>query len=139
MSVSNRRLTSMDWLLRDLAESVPGLLHIVVLSADGLCIARHSTERDTADRLAAAASGIKSLAQSVAREFPEEDRALKTVLLELDPGYFLMMSAGDRSYLAVTSDGTINPGHIGRCMRDLVARIGEHLSSAPRDSDRVTP
>ncbi|HSX98351.1 MAG TPA: roadblock/LC7 domain-containing protein, partial [Streptomyces sp.] len=30
-----------DWLLKDLADGVPGIQQIVVLSADGLRIARH--------------------------------------------------------------------------------------------------
>ena len=164
--MTQRRIKDMDWMLRDLAASVPGIRHIVVLSADGLCMAQYGAERDCGDRLAAAASGIKSLAQSIARELPaqppcdftgdftgdltgectgelpgtarrggappEAAPGVRMVLLELSGGHFYLMAAGDRSYLAVTAAAEIDPGLISRRMRDLVLRIGEHLSSAPR-------
>ncbi|MEO3752272.1 roadblock/LC7 domain-containing protein [Streptomyces sp. B6B3] len=134
----------MDWLLRDLAATVPTIRHIVVLSADGLCMARHSTERDTAERIAAAASGIKSLAQSIAAELPAEDPdaagdEVRMVILELAGGFFYLMSAGERSYLAVTASSEVDPGLVSHRMRDLVLRIGEHLSSAPRAPEQAAP
>jgi predicted regulator of Ras-like GTPase activity (Roadblock/LC7/MglB family) len=136
----------MDWLLRDLAATVPTIRHIVVLSSDGLCIARHSTERDSAERIAAAASGIKSLAQSIGTELPvergevvaEEDE-VRMVILELAGGFFYLMSAGEKSYLAVTASAEVDPGLVSNRMRDLVLRIGEHLSSAPRAQGQAVP
>ncbi|WP_129843847.1 roadblock/LC7 domain-containing protein [Streptomyces sp. RFCAC02] len=129
----------MDWMLRDLAATVPGIGHIVLLSSDGLCMAQHGDDRDSSERIAAAASGIKSLAQSVAREMPGEDESLRLVLLEMAGGYFYLMSAGERSYLAVTASPTVEPGLVSQRMRDLVLRIGEHLSSAPRTPERAAP
>ncbi len=142
--MTQQRLKNMDWLLRDLAATVPTIRHIVVLSADGLCMARHSTERDTAERIAAAASGIKSLAQSIAAELPAEDEGsvgdeVRMVILELAGGFFYLMSAGDRSYLAVTASAEVDPGLVSHRMRDLVLRIGEHLSSAPRSPEQAAP
>ncbi|MGP3969095.1 roadblock/LC7 domain-containing protein [Streptomyces sp. 6N223] len=136
----------MDWLLRDLAATVPTIRHIVVLSADGLCMARHSTERDSAERIAAAASGIKSLAQSIAAELPPEDpeadgrgEDVRVIIMELAGGFFYLMSAGEKSYLAVTAGPEVDPGLVSNRMRDLVLRIGEHLSSAPRAHERAAP
>ncbi|WP_062211877.1 roadblock/LC7 domain-containing protein [Streptomyces sp. NBRC 109706] len=128
----------MDWMLRDLAASVPCIRHIVVLSADGLCMAQHGSERDSGDRLAAAASGIKSLAQSIATELPGDEGDVKMVLLELTGGFFYLMSAGERSYLAVTADAEVDPGLISQRMRDLVLRIGEHLSTGTRTPEQAT-
>jgi predicted regulator of Ras-like GTPase activity (Roadblock/LC7/MglB family) len=140
------RLKNMDWLLRDLAATVPTIRHIVVLSADGLCMARHSTERDSAERIAAAASGIKSLAQSIAAELPPADpetadggEDVRMVILELSGGFFYLMSAGEKSYLAVTAGREVDPGLVSNRMRDLVLRIGEHLSSAPRTPEQAAP
>jgi predicted regulator of Ras-like GTPase activity (Roadblock/LC7/MglB family) len=135
----------MDWLLRDLAATVPTIRHIVVLSSDGLCIARHSTERDSAERIAAAASGIKSLAQSIGTELPVEygetavEDEVRMVILELAGGFFYLMSAGEASYLAVTASAEVDPGLVSNRMRDLVLRIGEHLSSAPRAQEQAAP
>jgi predicted regulator of Ras-like GTPase activity (Roadblock/LC7/MglB family) len=46
-----------DWMLKDLYDGVPGIEMIVVLSADGLRIARYSGDPDAADRVAAACAG----------------------------------------------------------------------------------
>lgn len=61
-----------DWMLKELADGVPGVEMIVVLSADGLRIARYGGEPDAADRVAAACAGVQSLAAAVAQELPTE-------------------------------------------------------------------
>jgi predicted regulator of Ras-like GTPase activity (Roadblock/LC7/MglB family) len=57
---------------------------------------------------------------------------MKLVLIEIDEGYFYLMAAGANAYLAVLSDMTCEPGRMGGMMRDLVVRIGAHLTSPPR-------
>ncbi|KOG71869.1 MULTISPECIES: roadblock/LC7 domain-containing protein [Streptomyces] len=123
---------NMDWMLKDLAESVPQTRHVVVLSSDGLRMAQYGTDTDTADRLAAACAGLQSLAGAVAAEFPHSDGRMRMVVIELDGGFFYLMAAGAGAYLAVLADEGVDAGLIGQRMRDLVARIGEHLSSPPR-------
>lgn len=123
---------NMDWMLKDLAESVPQTRHVVVLSSDGLRMAQYGTETDTADRLAAACAGLQSLAGAVSAEFPHSDGRMRMVVIELDGGFFYLMAAGAGAYLAVLADEGVDAGLIGQRMRDLVARIGEHLSSPPR-------
>ncbi|UGY94451.1 roadblock/LC7 domain-containing protein [Streptomyces gobiensis] len=123
---------NMDWMLKDLAESVPQTRHVVVLSADGLRMGSYSTDTDTADRLAAACAGLQSLAGAVSAELPHSDGQMRMVVIELDGGFFYLMAAGAGAYLAVLADEGVDAGLIGQRMRDLVARIGEHLSSPPR-------
>ncbi|MEU7178423.1 roadblock/LC7 domain-containing protein [Streptomyces celluloflavus] len=123
---------NMDWMLKDLAESVPQTRHVVVLSSDGLRMAQYGTDTDTADRLAAACAGLQSLAGAVSAEFPQSDGRMRMVVIELDGGFFYLMAAGAGAYLAVLADEGVDAGLIGQRMRDLVARIGEHLSSPPR-------
>ena len=65
----------MDWMLKDLAEGVPQTRQIVVLSADGLRMARYGTDPDTADRLAAACAGLQSLSGGRRRRIPAQRRA----------------------------------------------------------------
>ncbi|MDT0344606.1 roadblock/LC7 domain-containing protein [Streptomyces litchfieldiae] len=141
--VTQRRVSGLDWMLRDLAATVPCVQHIVVLSSDGLCIAQHGDRRDSSERLAAAASGVKSLAQSIAGEFarrPEPDEGeIRMVLMELNGGFFYLMSAGARSYLAVTTTDEVDPGMVGNRMRDLVQRIGDHLSTGARTPEQAAP
>ncbi|MFF7636379.1 roadblock/LC7 domain-containing protein [Kitasatospora sp. NPDC008050] len=127
--------TNMDWMLKDLADSVPCLRHIIVLSADGLRMAQHGTCTDTADRLAAACAGLQSLAAAVGQEFPEGDGRMRLVVIEVSGGFFYLMAAGARAYLAVLADEGVDAGLVGQRMRDLVARIGEHLSTPARKGE----
>ncbi|MEV7193038.1 roadblock/LC7 domain-containing protein [Streptomyces sp. NPDC093510] len=121
-----------DWMLKELADGVPQTRQIVVLSADGLRIARYGGDPDAADRIAAACAGLQSLAAAVATEIPHSDGAMKMVIIEINGGYFYLMAAGAGAYLAVLADETVDAGLIGTRMRDLVVRIGAHLTSPPR-------
>lgn len=127
------RRADMDWMLKDLAESVPQTRYVVVLSSDGLCMAKHSTDTDTADRLAAIGSGLQSLSSAVAAEFPFSDGRMRMVVIEVSGGFMYLMAAGAGAHLAVLADEGVDAGLVGGRMRDLVARIGEHLTSPPRD------
>lgn len=121
-----------DWMLKELADSVPGVYQIVVLSADGLRIARYGGEPDAADRLAAACAGLQSLAAAVSQEIPRSDGTMRMVMIEVDGGHFYLMAAGTGAYLAVLTDVRAEAGSVGHHMRGLVARIGPQLTSAPR-------
>ena len=121
-----------DWMLKDLADGVPGIQQIVVLSADGLRIARYGGDPDAADRVAAACAGLQSLASAVAHEIPDSDGTMRMVIIEINGGYFYLMAAGSNAYLAVLSDVVAEPGLMSNRMRDLVVRIGAHLTSPPR-------
>ncbi|MFF8955966.1 roadblock/LC7 domain-containing protein [Streptomyces sp. NPDC014894] len=124
--------TNMDWMLKDLAEGVPQTRHVIVLSADGLRMAQHGADDDTADRLAAACAGLQSLAGAVASELPGSDGRMHLVVIEMTGGFFYLMAAGSGAFLAVLADEGVDAGLMGQRMRDLVLRIGEHLSSPPR-------
>ncbi|MEI5010681.1 roadblock/LC7 domain-containing protein [Streptomyces sp. NPDC087659] len=123
---------NMDWMLKDLAEGVPQTRHVVVLSADGLRMAQYGTDTDTADRLAAACAGLQSLAAAVGSELPHSDGRMRLVVIEMDGGFFYLMAAGAGAFLAVLADEGVDAGLMGQRMRDLVLRIGDHLSSPPR-------
>ncbi|MFI1395651.1 roadblock/LC7 domain-containing protein [Streptomyces sp. NPDC020681] len=128
----------MDWMLEGLASSVPQTREVVVLSSDGLCMAQFGTDEDSADRLAAACAGLQSLSAAIAAEFPHGNGRMKLVVIEVHGGFFYLMAAGAGAYLAVLADDDVDAGLMGERMRDLVARIGQHLTSPPRD-DRQVP
>ncbi|MFK4187375.1 roadblock/LC7 domain-containing protein [Streptomyces sparsogenes] len=127
----------MDWMLRDLMKSVPQTRHVVLLSSDGLCMARLGADEETADRLAAACAGLQSLSGAIAAEFPEGDGRMRLVAIEVGGGFFYLMAAGVGAYLAVLAEASVDAGLMGQCMRSLVARLGEHLSSPPRVDGRT--
>ncbi len=121
-----------DWMVADVA-SVSGVRHVVVLSTDGLLMARsEGTGRDSADRLAAACSGLQSLAKGLGREFGTGSKAVIQQMVEFDGGFLFMVAAGQGSYLAVVTDVAVDPQLIAQQMRIQVNRIGSHLSSPPR-------
>ncbi|MDX3231961.1 roadblock/LC7 domain-containing protein [Streptomyces sp. ME19-01-6] len=127
----------MDWMLRDLATSVPQTRHVVLLSSDGLCMAQIGADEETADRLAAACAGLQSLSGAIAAELPEGDGRMRLVAIEVGGGFFYLMAAGVGAYLAVLAEDSVDAGLMGQCMRSLVARLGEHLSSPPRVDGRT--
>jgi predicted regulator of Ras-like GTPase activity (Roadblock/LC7/MglB family) len=126
-----------DWMLKELYDGVPGIEMIVVLSADGLRIARYAGDPDAADRVAAACAGLQSLASAVAQEIPTSDGGMNLVVIEMNGGYFYLMAAGANAYLAVLADVRCEPGHMSANMRDLVVRIGSHLTSPPRHTGQT--
>jgi predicted regulator of Ras-like GTPase activity (Roadblock/LC7/MglB family) len=127
------RRADMDWMLKDLAESVPQTRYVVLLSSDGLCMARYHADIDTADRLAAIGSGLQSLSSAVAAEFPHSNGRMRMVVIEVNGGFLYLMAAGAGAHLAVLADEGVDAGLVGQHMRDLVARIGAHLTSPPRN------
>lgn len=137
MSMSQAR-PGVDWMLDDLVHGVPGTRDVVVLSADGLRIGHCNTDTESADRLAAACAGLQSLAAAISEMHPDADRGISLVVIESHGGFFYLMAAGTGAYLAVLADETVDPGLMGQQMRDLVARLGDHLSSAPRDDDSAS-
>ncbi|MFF0835918.1 MULTISPECIES: roadblock/LC7 domain-containing protein [unclassified Streptomyces] len=127
---------NIDWMLKQLNDGVPGIQMIVVLSADGLRIARHGGDPDAADRVAAACAGLQSLAGAITQEI-EGTGDMKLVVIEIDGGYFYLMNAGANAFLAVLADVTCEPGRMSGMMRDLVVRIGTHLTSPPRHNGQT--
>lgn len=123
----------MDWMLDELATGVPYVRHVVLLSADGLCIGKASTMTDTADLIAAACAGLQSLAKSIAGFFPHGNGSMGMVGIEVDGGYFSLMAAGEGAHLAVLADVEVDAKLMGDRMRALVIRIGTHMTSPPRD------
>lgn len=126
-----------NWILDEVA-GVHGVRHAVVLSADGLVRAYSAgTTRDEADRLAAACAGLKSIGQSLARQFAGGGGTSRQVMVEFDGkgGYLFVRSAGDGSHLAVVTDRAIDPALIAQQMQAQILKIGApSLSTAARET-----
>lgn len=124
-----------DWTVGEVTE-VPGVRHVVVLSADGLVKASSAgTGRDVADRLAAACSGLQSLGQSLGREFGAA-AGVRQVMVEFDGGFLFVRTAGQGSHLAVVTGPAVDPALIAQAMQTLVVRIGSATLSTPARADR---
>ena len=122
-----------NWML-DEVTGVQGIRYAVVLSADGLVKAHSAdTSRDDAERLAAACAGLKSIGQSLARQFAAGGGTSRQVMVEFDGhgGYLFVRGAGDGSHLAVVTDRVVDPALIAQQMQAQVLKIGAHNLATP--------
>ncbi|BAJ30065.1 MULTISPECIES: roadblock/LC7 domain-containing protein [Kitasatospora] len=120
----------LGWLLTDIT-AVPEVRHALVVSNDGLEIGRSPRiDRDDAERLAAACSGLQSLSRGVASGFG--DGSTRQIVIEYGGGYLFVVAAGAGAHLAVVAGDSVDAGLVAYQMQVLVGRIGEHLTAAPR-------
>ncbi len=123
------------WLVNNFAESVPGVAHATVVSADGLLlVASAALPRDRADQLAAVTSGLLSLTQGAARCF-EAGEVVQTVV-DMERGSLLVMSIHGGSSLAVLASPGCDIGLVGYEMALLVQRVGDLLTPELRRTPR---
>jgi predicted regulator of Ras-like GTPase activity (Roadblock/LC7/MglB family) len=125
--------TDLNWLLDDLVGGVVGAQHAIVLSSDGLLVGKSAElTRDDSDQLSAMASSLQSLARGVSRTF-DRGQVLQT-LIEMARGYLFVCAAGQGACLAVLAEESVDVEMIAHEMNRLVKRVGDYLSSAPREA-----
>ena len=123
---------SLNWLISNFVEKVPGVAHTIVVSSDGLLIAcSEGLPRDRADQLAAVACGLASLTQGAARIF--EGGAVTQTVVEMARGFLYIMAVSDGSVMATMASTESDMGLIGYEMTTLVERTGEVLTPALRE------
>lgn len=120
---ANRQL---DWLVSDFVRRVSGVTHALVVSVDGLKLAvSDQVDENTADQLAAVASGLVSLTRGAARCFDAEP--VVQTIVETAGGYLFVTSVSEGSTLAVFATVECDIGMIGYEMTLLVDRVGQLL------------
>jgi predicted regulator of Ras-like GTPase activity (Roadblock/LC7/MglB family) len=127
----------LSWML-DSALEVPDARHAVLVSADGLLMARSKeVDRDHADTVAAAMSGMQSLSRTVANFVggTEPRQTWHQTLVEFSHGWVFLISAGEGAYLAVSASPEADLADITFRMQQLVAQLGKALTSPPREND----
>jgi hypothetical protein len=118
---------SFHWLVSNFVRDTDGVRDAVVVSSDGLLIAKSAgLDRTAGDRLAALTSGLASLAKSAARYY--EFAGLKLVLIEMQRGFLLVSTISDGSCIAVLANGGCDIGLIGYEIAVLAERAGKLLS-----------
>jgi predicted regulator of Ras-like GTPase activity (Roadblock/LC7/MglB family) len=127
------RSGQLDWLLAEFVRDVPGVVHGVVVSGDGL---RLATSPDVGvalgDQLAAAASGLVSLARGTAVLL--DAGSVTQTILEMAGGYLFVSSVSQGATLAVFARRQCDIGMVGYEMTLLASRVGHALTPAPRAS-----
>ena len=129
MSYAYRR--DLDWLVTDFTTRVPDAAHAVVVSADGVLLARSEDIPPAfAERFALITCGLASLIQGAARIF--EAGSPTQALVEMESGLMLVKVIGDGSSLAVLAAPECDTDLVSYEMTLLVEAVGEALTPAAR-------
>lgn len=127
----------LDWLLNDFVKATPGVRHCLVVSGDGLPLAASEQVGDAlADRLAAAASGLVSLARGAATLLEAEP--VTQTIVEMSGGYLFATAVSAGSTLVVHTERQCDLGMIGYEMTMLASSVGHALTPAARGSAKAT-
>ncbi|WP_053676157.1 roadblock/LC7 domain-containing protein [Streptomyces sp. WM4235] len=124
----------LSWML-DSALEIPGALHAVLVSADGLLMARTKDfDKDNADTVAAAMSGVQSLSRSLGFFVDGGHLQWRQTLVEFDGGWVFLISAGEGAYLGVSASPDVDMQDITFRMLQLVGQLGKALTTPPREN-----
>lgn len=123
--------TDLSWLLTGLVQRVPHANSALLLSADGLVKAVHGLEPDTADHMAALASGLYSLARSAGVRLGEGGE-VRQVVVELDVSLLFVSTAGQGACLAVLAGREADAAVLGYEMAMLVKSVRPYLATPAR-------
>jgi uncharacterized protein len=129
--------TNLNWLIGTFVDRVPGVRFAVVVSSDGLAMARsQGVDRASSDRFSAVASGLIGLANGVAGPFG--GGRVNEIIIEMEHGLMFVTGISDGSCLAVVAGTRCDMGLVGYEMAVLVERVGEVLTPALRHELRAT-
>jgi predicted regulator of Ras-like GTPase activity (Roadblock/LC7/MglB family) len=121
----------LHWLLDNLVSRVANVRQALVLSRDGLVVAKSSNmSREEGDHLSALAAGVQSLARGAGQQVGGGE--VRQTIIEMDTAFMFVMSAGHGTCLAVLASAEANLGVMAYEMAMLVRRMGMHLTAAPR-------
>lgn len=132
---------NMAWLLRQFADDTRGVTHAVLLSRDGLRLLDSDVDKDWADELSAAISGVASLAANISGP-SHKKRPARQVVIERDDCLFFVQSSGRSAafdnrpgnergevdtILAVIATTDADAGAVGFEMGRLVAKFAPYM------------
>jgi uncharacterized protein len=121
----------LDWLVTDFTTRVPDAAHAVVVSADGVLLARSEDIPPAfAERFGLITCGLASLMQGAARIFEAGPPA--QALVEMEGGLMLVKVIGDGSSLSVLAARDCDTDLLSYEMTLLVEAVGEALTPAAR-------
>jgi predicted regulator of Ras-like GTPase activity (Roadblock/LC7/MglB family) len=126
MELSNDA-AGINFLISNFADRVAGVRDAIVVSADGLLMAMSAgMTRESADRFAAASSGLIGLAHGAASPFG--GGRVTEVIIEMEYGFIFVTGISDGSSMAIVADASCDVGLIGYEMARLVERCGTVLT-----------
>lgn len=122
---------NLNWLLERLVDTVPGIKQAVVVSSDGLAMAKsEGVDREAAERLAAVSSGMIGLAYGSAGRFGAGP--VSNVIVEMQNGWLFVTGIRDGSLICCVTEKDIDMGAIAFEMSVFVQRVGDSLTADVR-------
>lgn len=123
---------NLNWLVSRFADQVVAVRQAVVVSSDGLPLAvSDHVERETAERLAAVASGMIGLAYGSAGRFGAG--AVSNVIIEMERGWLFVTGIRDGSLMCVMTDKDADIGTLGYEIAVFADRAGDVLTPGVRN------
>lgn len=121
-----------NWMLDEVLR-VPHVQHAILVTSDGLLhSSRGDLPRDQADSLAAAVSGLVSLAKNCERTVRADAGAWWQGLDEYPWGYLLRVAAAQNTVLAVVADREVDMETLSVRVQQVVQRLGQAMASSAR-------
>lgn len=121
----------LDWLISDLVDRTTGARHAVLLSTDGLLMARsRDLKQSDAEHLAAVGSAYRSLSHGTGLHFG--GGGVRQTVVEMEHAYLLVIQAGQAACLALLTAEDADLGLIAYELHRTVKRVGSHLAAQPR-------
>jgi predicted regulator of Ras-like GTPase activity (Roadblock/LC7/MglB family) len=131
MKLAKSNGEQLGWLLDNLVSQVANVRQALVLSRDGLVVAKsRNIGREEGDRLSALAAGLHSLARGAGQQVGGGD--VRQTIIEMDSAFLFVMAAGQGTCLAVLASADVNLSVMAYEMAMLVRRLGTYLTAAPR-------
>ncbi len=134
---SQVQVSDLDWLMSGLVQRVPHTRSAVLLSCDGLVKSVHGLDPDSADHMAALASGLYSLGRSAGIRFGDGGD-VRQVVVELDSTLLFVSTAGSGTCLAVLAGREADAAVLGYEMAMLVKSVRPYLVTAAPAARRRT-
>ncbi len=123
----SEQATNLNWLVNSFVSQTPGVDEAVVVSSDGLPLAKsEGLDRDATDRFAAVSSGLIGLAYGAAGRFG--GGAVTEVIVEMENAFLFVTGVSDGSLLAVMAQSDSDVGLVAYEMAVLVEKAGEALT-----------
>ncbi|AOT62385.1 MULTISPECIES: roadblock/LC7 domain-containing protein [Streptomyces] len=116
---------------------IAGIEGAVLLSNDGIKLSAYLLDRASAERIAAAASGIASTMRAVSREV-DGGRVIRQ-LVEMDDRYLCIVGCGEGSTLVVVTSRRARLGELGGEAVRTAQALGEWLATPGRGQAPSSP
>lgn len=135
MTLANSNGEQLGWLLGNLVSQVANVRQALVLSRDGLVVAKSpNIGREEGDRLSALAAGMHSLARGAGQQAGGGE--VRQTIIEMESAFMFVMAAGQGTCLAVIASADASLSVMAYEMAMLVRRMGAYLTAAPRPAPR---